>query len=538
MVPMKLTAQARRAMFRKLRPTSRIYALVVQAVLVGVVVLFCYVVYETDYDLDVASHRRLSNSSSLLPPNVFSDEQMKHGAVLLFVFLLLYMFVGIAIICDDYFVPALEEVIERWDISEDVAGATFMAAGGSAPEFATSLLGTFIFTSDVGFGTIIGSAVFNILFVIGLCAYFSGYPSLQLTWYPLVRDASFYLLSLIILVVCIYDLEVQWYDALTMTCLYIIYVIIMYFNEKIKNFAISFEAKHLRWSSSGKELEAERSSKSSGASTRQVVPLENGGADPEDPSCTDRVNDVAAPGPAASVKEAWSTSDGKVEKPPNVDDAAASRDKGEDDEERTSCWPDLPERTPGSIAKFIFLAPLLYSFALTVPDCRIESFKFLYGVTMAAALAWITLLTFLMVFAAEEICLLIGLPIPVMGVTVLAAGTSVPDAITSVLVARKGLGDMALSSSVGSNVFDINFGLPVPWLLSTIIRPGSVVKIFSPSLPIQVATLCAMVLVVVLSINCCKWQIDKRLGVVFFILYLGFVIEAILLEMCETWSCF
>lgn len=45
-----------------------------------------------------------------------------------------------------------------------------------------------------------------------------------------------------------------------------------------------------------------------------------------------------------------------------------------------------------------------------------------------------------------------------MGLTILAAGTSIPDLITSVIVARKGLGDMAVSSSVGSNIFDITVG--------------------------------------------------------------------------------
>ena len=47
------------------------------------------------------------------------------------------------------------------------------------------MLAVFIFKSDVGFGTIVGSAVFNVLFVIGLCAYFSGMPELHLTWYAL-----------------------------------------------------------------------------------------------------------------------------------------------------------------------------------------------------------------------------------------------------------------------------------------------------------------------------------------------------------------
>ena len=71
-------------------------------------------------------------------------------------------------------------IIEVWSliflifqlkITPDVAGATFMAAGGSAPELFTSIIGVFIAQSDVGIGTIVGSAVFNILFVIAACAF-------------------------------------------------------------------------------------------------------------------------------------------------------------------------------------------------------------------------------------------------------------------------------------------------------------------------------------------------------------------------------
>ena len=51
----------------------------------------------------------------------------------------------------------------------------------------------------------------------------------------------------------------------------------------------------------------------------------------------------------------------------------------------------------------------------------------------------------------------------VMGLTFLAAGTSVPDLLTSVIVARQGHGDMAVSSSIGSNIFDVLVGLPFHW---------------------------------------------------------------------------
>ena len=84
------------------------------------------------------------------------------------------MFLALAIVCDEFFVPALEEMAneDHMNLSMDVAGATLMAAGGSAPELFTSMIGTFK-ESDVGFGTIVGSAVFNVLFVIGMCAMFS-----------------------------------------------------------------------------------------------------------------------------------------------------------------------------------------------------------------------------------------------------------------------------------------------------------------------------------------------------------------------------
>lgn len=52
----------------------------------------------------------------------------------------------------------------------------------------------------------------------------------------------------------------------------------------------------------------------------------------------------------------------------------------------------------------------------------------------------------------------VAIPPEVMGLTFLAAGTSIPDLITSVIVARKGYGDMAVSSSVGSNIFDVTVG--------------------------------------------------------------------------------
>ena len=68
---------------------------------------------------------------------------------------ILWLFVAVAIICDDFFVPSLEAISEKLDLSEDVAGATFMAAGSSAPELFTSLLGVTKVRKPSPFGRII-----------------------------------------------------------------------------------------------------------------------------------------------------------------------------------------------------------------------------------------------------------------------------------------------------------------------------------------------------------------------------------------------
>uniref|UniRef100_A0A8C5SLG7 Sodium/calcium exchanger membrane region domain-containing protein n=1 Tax=Laticauda laticaudata TaxID=8630 RepID=A0A8C5SLG7_LATLA len=148
------------------------------------------------------------------------------------------MFVALAIVCDEFFVPSLTVITEKLKISDDVAGATFMAAGGSAPELFTSLIGIFISHSNVGIGTIVGSAVFNILFVIGMCALFSK-QILHLTWWPLFRDVSFYILDLILLIIFFLDNFIRWWESLILLSAYISYVTFMKFNVQVEEWVKS-----------------------------------------------------------------------------------------------------------------------------------------------------------------------------------------------------------------------------------------------------------------------------------------------------------
>merc|ERR1712159_146167 len=93
----------------------------------------------------------------------------------------------------------------------------------------------------------------------------------------------------------------------------------------------------------------------------------------------------------------------------------------------------------------------------------------LYLATFFVSLIWITILSYFMVVLMEKIGCIWGISSFIMGITFLAAGTSIPDALGSIAVAKEGEGDMAVSNAIGSNVFDICMGLGFPWFLATLI---------------------------------------------------------------------
>lgn len=88
--------------------------------------------------------------------------------------------------------------------------------------------------------------------------------------------------------------------------------------------------------------------------------------------------------------------------------------------------------------------------------------------------------TFAKVWQITIIGSTMGIPDTVMGLTFVAAGVSVPDALSSIAVIKEGYGDMAVSNAVGSNVFDILICLGLPWFIqTTIIDTGGHVNVIS-----------------------------------------------------------
>uniref|UniRef100_A0A673V5Z7 Sodium/potassium/calcium exchanger 1 n=1 Tax=Suricata suricatta TaxID=37032 RepID=A0A673V5Z7_SURSU len=625
------------------------------------------------------------HSKGEYPADLFSIEERRQGWVLLHIFGMTYVFVALAIVCDEFFVPALGVITDKLQISDDVAGATFMAAGGSAPELFTSLIGVFISHSNVGIGTIVGSAVFNILFVIGTCALFSR-EILNLTWWPLFRDVSFYILDLIMLIVFFLDNLIAWWESLLLLLAYAFYVFTMKWNKQLemwvkeqlsrrpmaKVIALGDLSKTGNGTVAEDELQENKKLKLPAVLTRgsssnslhnstirstiywlmihsldplgeasstkdkeeeslnqetKAKPHANAENKPEEEESATLPVVTVTPAPAPDVKgdqeedpgsqggdmagaestgnivdeEAEASGEGgngeqgggktqlegegeieaegegehgdelqaedgemKADEGENEEQEFNAESKGEaksdkkgtdgegrgdgsedeedeeeeeeeeDDEEEEEAneeplsleWPDTRQKQ----AIYLFLLPIVFPLWLTVPDVRrLESRKF-FVITFLGSIVWIAMLSYLMVWWAHQVGETIGITEEIMGLTILAAGTSIPDLITSVIVARKGLGDMAVSSSVGSNIFDITVGLPIPWLLFSLINGLQPVPVSSNGLFCAIVLLFLMLLFVISSIASCKWRMNKILGFTMFLLYFVFLIISVMLE--------
>lgn len=137
----------------------------------------------------------------------------------------------------------------------------------------------------------------------------------------------------------------------------------------------------------------------------------------------------------------------------------------------------------------------------------------------------------------------LGIPDTVSGITVLAAGTSIPELISSYLIVKKaGLADMAICNSIGSNIFDILFCLGLPWLLKSsivIVTNGfglatlanSYIPIQSTALPITSLTLLLTIFAMIIIFRTSRWRLNLKLGILCTLVYIVFVVTSTSLEL-------
>ena len=346
--------------------------------------------------------------------------------LILYIFILLLSFYALAKIVDDYFVAALDEIAIKLKMSHDAAGATLMAIGSSAPELFVALFAVLRPGNHeaVGIGNIVGSALFNLLAIIGASAIVK---KAAVAKQSVLRDLFFYALAVGLLLIILIDGKVSFIEAGLLLGVYVLYVITV-----------------INW--------------------RKIFKYK----DPDD-----------------EIKP-----DNKKEK-----------------------------ETKTTFQKIV--SPVDYLIDLFFPPLKYHIPVFFISIIFIAGISWV------LVESAVQIAVLSGISETIIALTILAAGTSVPDLISSLIVSKQGRSGMAVSNAVGSNIFDILIGLGLPFLI-IILLSGGTVTIDSQNIEESVYFLLVSILVVLILFIINKWKVGKIFGSFLIFLYLAYLVWAII----------
>ncbi|KAJ9471144.1 putative sodium/potassium/calcium exchanger [Diplonema papillatum] len=521
---------------------------------------------------DVASSptgRKLLSASDWNPVHTVPNYVGPLGwpGIFLWIPMTVWIFSGVAIAADTYFQPALEGISDALELSADVRGATFLAAASSAPEFFTSFADTFLVSDEggegFGVGAIVGSAVFNILIIVALstiptlkagseleknkpseperapdtsdAAYKKAQKNYQqrminwnnkkkkleeegsylpVDWYPLTRDSFFYSASIVILVATVAtnvpdkrDRKphvsegcVNWYESLIYILLYAAYILFMYHSANLRSFCEDKKARLFDvfgYVGTGDH--------------RQKAPTQGVATGPLD------VETAAA---ELKAKE-------ELEETAGMDE---EDDDDDDDEEVSGLFTSIVEFEDewsdplGCVCNVagIVTIPFKLLFTLTIPNVGRPAMESHFVLSFAMCILWIAFLSAMMVKIVSWIGAIITLHPVVMGLVVLAAGTSVPDALGSYNEAKHGNADAAVSNALGSNVFDICVGLGVPWFIFSLVKK----RCFAiPAEEIMIPTI-ILFLVLALFLGTLvyfKMRLYGKVGLVYLVIYVIFV---------------
>lgn len=337
---------------------------------------------------------------------------------------------ALMIVCDRFFVKSLDVIAKKWNMSDDIAWATIMAVGTSAPEFFTALMALFSWgKAGLWAGTIIGSAIFNILCIAWGSALFL---NAVLKRGPFFRDAWFYAVFIGLVWRSFWDGKIVMLEAITYILVYILYIGYLVYQTKKRK-----KQDHM-------------------------------------------INIVA--------------------------------------EEIEEIEEEVESKIP-------FVQIIDKTIALTYPADSLVEKRYTYVFWMS--IAWIVFLSRVLVESGVLLAHGLGVSEVIIGLTVLAAGTSVPDLLSSLIVAKKWRGDMAVSNALGSNIFDIWICLWLPWLVYLAYTWDSFIPVSSSDLQVSIATLLWVLLLVVGVLVARKFHVNKYVWYIYIGAYILYVWRAI-----------
>ena len=126
----------------------------------------------------------------------------------------------------------------------------------------------------------------------------------------------------------------------------------------------------------------------------------------------------------------------------------------------------------------------------------------------------------IVVDSASKIAVNLGMSEALVGLTIVAVGTSLPELVTSIAAARKGDSGMALGNVVGSSIFNIVFILGASSIFSAIGTNANTMFDMLFCLGVTIFTFVAIAL--------CKQKVNRPVGIALVLLYIAYTVFIIL----------
>ena len=391
----------------------------------------------------------------------------------------------------DHFVDGLESFSSRFRIPQTVVGASVAAIGSSMPELATHVNAVAAGNTEIGIGTIVGSAIFNLCIIIGASAWVR---RCRITRSVVYRDGMFYLASVALLLFIVVDdgFVIQWWEPFLLIAFYLLYLGYLFRDARGMDEELGDDNEDL-----GNEKVGD------GGSTQRdragtAYSRSDDGEDGQTMKAQDETADASSPGACGVSSKATPSASPSTDTPPP---------ELTEEEQRARLWAEA--RDAALEAKAMGGLSLQHTMLFVVGG--------VVGImVLASYIVWSAL-----VITGE-----LGWSESIFALLFIAIGTSIPDLFTSVQAARKGLGGLAISNAIGSNTFDICVAIGLPLMLLQLwgLTSTEVEGALGASMFYLLVTL-----VVSLVLLRRRWLVGRREAVILIAMYLSFI-PVLLLE--------
>jgi cation:H+ antiporter len=174
---------------------------------VGIVLLIGFAIYLFILVKDAKKNPEIPDDSDYLP--------MWKSIVLIIVGLVLVIFGGQVV------VNSAKEIAKMAGMTETLIGLTIVAVGTSLPELVTSIVATKKGETGLAIGNVVGSNIFNILFILGVSG--TVHP-IAVNMATIVDMIVLFAVSVIAFVYSITAQKIKRFEGLSMVLIYIIYI--------------------------------------------------------------------------------------------------------------------------------------------------------------------------------------------------------------------------------------------------------------------------------------------------------------------------